>query len=86
MSRGDLEKRVASLESQITRPQQPVETIFVDEFNYTEKEVGIQQAEKEGRHLIAIHCISGRLSDEPKGGYAEYLSKRGYAKYLRKRQ
>ena len=49
---------------------------IVDESNYLEKEVEIQQAENEGHHVIAIHSISCRLNDEPTGGYAEYLTKR----------
>jgi len=73
MRKGDLEKRVMRLESQIVKPQEPVEIIFVNESNYLEKEKEIKQAEKEGYLVIAIHEISGREGEEPTDGYAEYL-------------
>ena len=76
MARGDLEKRVTLLESQISRPQEPVDVIIVDESDYLEKKAIILQAEEEGRFIIVICGIDGRKKAEPTGGYADFLKRR----------
>ena len=78
MAKSSLMKRIERLEGKTGQNQPEVKMIFLDQFDYREKQVEVEQAEADGFFVVKVCMVPAKdgKPDPEFGEYLEYLTRK----------